>query len=96
MLSVQSEIIIKAHQNFLNLPTCIHQWQLHVSVSPLLVESWLSGRSAWPKEKNRMVDEKGKKRKNVSEVGFEPTPTYVDQKPRTRIASKEISLSLAP
>lgn len=35
---------------------------------------------------------KKKKKKDVSEVGFEPTPTYVDQKPRTRIASKDLIL----
>ena len=55
----------------LNLPTCIHQWQLHVFVSPLLVESWLSGRSAWPKgKKTECLISKKKKRKKCVRGGI--------------------------
>ena len=34
--------------------------------------------------------------KTLSEVGFEPTPTFVDQNTLTNSAGKELSLSLAP
>ena len=37
-----------------------------------------------------------KKNKKLSEVGFEPTPTFVDQNALTNYAGKELSLSLAP
>ena len=37
--------------------------------------------------------QKEKEKKTLSEVGFEPTPTYVDQNAlRTRIASKDFVL----
>ena len=43
------------------------------------------------KKEDRIDQRKGRrKKKNLSEVGFEPTPTYVDQKTRTRVASKEM------
>ena len=32
----------------------------------------------------------------LSEVGFEPTPTFVDQNALTNLTGKELSLSLAP
>ena len=40
--------------------------------------------------------QKQKKNKKLSEVGFEPTPTFVDQNTLTNYAGKELSLSLAP
>ena len=40
------------------------------------------------KGKSQRRKKKKKKKKFLSEVGFEPTPTYVDQKSPTRIASK--------
>ena len=40
---------------------------------------------------------KKKKKKDMSEVGFEPTPTFVDQKALSHCDSgRNISLSLAP
>ena len=39
---------------------------------------------------------KNQKIKKVSEVGFEPTPTFVDQNALTNSGGKELSLSLAP
>ena len=37
-----------------------------------------------------------KKNKKLSEVGFEPTPTFVDQNALTNFTGKPVSLSLAP
>ena len=37
-----------------------------------------------------------KKEKIVSEVGFEPTPTYVDQKAQNPHSGQDMLLSLAP
>ena len=39
---------------------------------------------------------KKRKNKKLSEVGFEPTPTFVDQNALTIYLGKELSLSLAP
>ena len=54
------------------------------------------------KKKKKKKDQKKKKKKrnrkkDMSEVGFEPTPTFVDQKALTHFDSGRItSLSLAP
>ena len=39
-------------------------------------------------KESKEVDERKKKKKILSEVGFEPTPTYVDQKSQTHSVSK--------
>ena len=46
------------------------------------------GLAAGDKKKKNLANKEKEKKKILSEVGFEPTPTYVDQKSRTRIASK--------
>ena len=47
--------------------------------------------------KPKKKEKKKKKKKDMSEVGFEPTPTFVDQKALSHCDSGRItSLSLAP
>ena len=47
----------------------------------------------------KILKKKKKKKlrqQKVSEVGFEPTPIYMDQMPHTRYSEQGLTLSLAP
>ena len=59
-----------------------------------LCSSAFSDTQEWKKKKTAITREE---KKNLSEVGFEPTPTYVDQNAsNSRLRARSVSLSLAP